>query len=208
MKGIGKKILFAVGILLGSVIGIQNVSAATLNYDWTGYYYERFDQNGNNYFSWKLQNYYVDGQVAYCIEPGIPEGNDYYQGSWSDAGLSDEIGRKVSLIAYYGYTYPGHQTLKYRATTQGMIWATILGNNTTVRFSTERYNKGTPLDISAETNEINRLMEEHYKVPSFDGQTINAQVGKTITLTDTNNVLSNFNVTLSSAFVLFPFFDL
>ena len=36
MKGIGKKILFAVGILFGSVICIQNVSAASLNYDWTG----------------------------------------------------------------------------------------------------------------------------------------------------------------------------
>ena len=199
MKGIGKKLLFTVGILLGSAIGIQNVSAATLNFDWTGYYYERFDQDGNNYSSWKLENYYVDGEVAYCIEPGIPEGDDYQLGSWSDAGLSNEIGRKVSLIAYYGYTYPGHQTLKYRATTQGMIWSTILGNNTTVRFSTERYNEGTPLDISAETNEINRLMAEHYKVPSFDGQTINAQVGKTIILTDTNNVLSNFDISVSGA---------
>jgi hypothetical protein len=199
MKGIGKYLLFVVGALFGGVISIQNVSAATLNFDWTGYYYERFDQNGNNYASWKLENYYVDGEVAYCIEPGIPEGEDYYQGSWSDAGLSDEIARKVSLIAYYGYTYPNHQTLKYRAATQGMIWATILGNNTTVRFSTERYYEGTPLDVSAETNEINRLMEEHYKVPSFDGQTINAQVGKTITLTDTNNVLSNFNVSVSGA---------
>ena len=199
MKGLGKYLLVAVGALLGSSIGIQNVSAATLNFDWTGYYYERFDQNGDNYSSWKLENYYVDGEVAYCIEPGIPEGDNYYQGSWSDAGLSNEIGRKVSLIAYYGYTYPNHQTLKYRAATQGMIWSTILGNNTTVRFSTERYNEGTPLDISAETNEINRLMAEHYKVPSFDGQTINAQVGKTITLTDTNNVLSNFNVSVSGA---------
>ena len=42
-------------------------------------------------------------------------------------------------------------------------------------------------------------MAEHYKVPSFDGQTINAQVGKTITLTDTNNVLSNFDISVSGA---------
>ena len=65
MKGLGKYLLVAVGALLGSAIGIQNVSAATLNYDWTGYFYERFDQNGDNYSSWKLQNYYVDGEVEY-----------------------------------------------------------------------------------------------------------------------------------------------
>jgi len=194
-----KKIIFSIALLLGAIVGVQNVSAATLNYDWTGYFYERYDQNGNNYSSWRLENYYVDGEVAYCIEPGIPEGTTYAQGNWSNTGLSDSIRERVSLVAYYGYTYPNHQTLKYRAAAQGMIWATILGNNTTVNFTTERYGAGTVLDVSAEKNEIERLIASHYTKPSFNAQSYTLQVGQSLTLTDTNNVLSNFDVSVSGA---------
>lgn len=194
-----KKIFFIIALFFTAIVGIQNVSAASLNYDWTGYWYERYDQNGNNYSSWKLENYYVDGEVAYCIEPGIPEGTPMQQGNWSNTGLSDSLRERVSLLAYYGYTYPNHQTLKYRAAAQGMIWATILGNNTTVNFSTERYGAGTPLDISAEKNEIERLIANHYTKPSFNAQSYTLQVGQSITLTDTNNVLSNYDISVSGA---------
>ena len=37
-----KKCLFAIALLFGAFIGTQNVFAATLQYDFTGYYYERF----------------------------------------------------------------------------------------------------------------------------------------------------------------------
>ena len=106
-----KKCLFALALFVGSFVGMgmTNVSAATLNYDFTGYFYERFDQNGNNYSSWRLENYYMDGEVAYCIEPGIPEGTTYAQGSWANTGISDSVKERVLLTAYYGYTYGNHQ---------------------------------------------------------------------------------------------------
>ncbi len=63
------------------------------------------------------------------------------------------------LIGYYGYTYPGHQTLQYRAATQGMMWDLIVGSGANTTFHTARWGKG----------------DTFYK----------AQVGETITLTDT-----------------------
>ena len=75
MKKITKYMLFAFALLLGLTVKATAVSASTLDYDFTGYYYERFDQNGNNYSSWRLEDYRIDGETAYCIEPGIPEEN-------------------------------------------------------------------------------------------------------------------------------------
>lgn len=199
MNKVGKCLVLALGLLVGFTVKAQAVNAATLNYDWSGYWYERQDQNGGNHSSWKQENYYVDGEVAYCIEPGVPEGNPMYPADWNATGLPNSIKERVLLIGYYGYTYPGHQTIQYRAATQGMIWATILGNNTTVNFNTERWSAGTPLNVSNEMAEIERLISTHYARPSFNGGVYKAQVGQTITLTDTNNVLGNYSVSVSGA---------
>lgn len=199
MKKITKCLLLAAALLVGFTTKASAVSAATLNYDFSGYYYERFDQNGNNYSSWKLENYYIDGEVSYCIEPGVPEGNPMYHTSWEATGLPNSIKQRVLLIGYYGYTYPGHQTQKYRAATQGLIWATILGNNTTVRYSTERYGEGTYYDVSAEMAEIERLVAAHSTRPSFNAGVYRLQVGETLTLTDSNNVLSQFDISVNGA---------
>lgn len=194
-----KKCIFTLALAISAFVGIQNVSAATLNYDWSGIWYERQGQNGENHASWKLENYYIEGEVAYCIEPGVPEGNPMYQASWESTGLSNSIKERILLIGYYGYTYPGHQTQQYRAATQGMIWATILGNNTTVNFNYERWSAGTPYDVSNEMAEIERLIANHYTKPSFNGQTHTLQVGQSITLTDTNGVLKEYSVSVSGA---------
>lgn len=199
MSKIGKYFLVAFGLLTAFTVKAQVVNAATLNFDFTGYYYERFDQNGNNYSSWRLEDYRVDGETAYCIEPGIPEGNPMYPADWNATGLSNDIKERILLIGYYGQTYPGHNTVKYKAAAQGMIWATILGNNTTVKFSTARYGEGTPLDISAEKAEIERLIAHHYDRPSFNAGVYKLQVGQSLTLTDTNNVLQNFDISVSGA---------
>ena len=53
-----KKCIFTLALTISAFVGIQNVSAATLNYDWSGIWYERQGQNGENHSSWKLENYY------------------------------------------------------------------------------------------------------------------------------------------------------
>lgn len=148
MKGKIKYLLFITAVLLCGFMTMPQVHAATLEKVQSGWYYDRKDQNGNNHHSWYWQYYTVDGKVAYCIEPGIPEGTTYSEGTWASTGLSDSIKERILLIAYYGYTYPGHQTTEYRAAAQGMLWSTILGNNTRVIFTTARYGEGSQLNIS------------------------------------------------------------
>ena len=194
-----KSMLLVLGLLLVCGFTTTNVHAATLTKDNTDYYYDRKDQNGNNHHSWYWKYYTIDGKVAYCIEPGTPEGTTYPQTSYEATGLPTSIKERIMLIAYYGYTYPGHATVKYRAATQGMLWETILGNGTNVKFTTQRYAAGSVLDYSNERAEIERLIAHHYTKPSFNGGTFTAQVGETITLTDTNGVLGNYSVSVTGA---------
>ena len=194
-----KKCLFVMALMLGAFIGVQNVSAATLDMNHSGYFFDRAKADGSDHHSWHWSLYEIDGEVAYCIEPNIPEGTIYQQGNWSDTGLSDAIKERILLIAYYGYTYPGHQSLQYRAATQGLIWDTIIGNGTHTSFSTERYNAGTPFNVSNEEAEIERLIANHYAKPSFNGGNYTLQVGQSITLHDNNGVLDNYSVSVSGA---------
>lgn len=200
IKKLGKYLLVALGVLTSIALGAPEVQAASLNMNYSDYWYYRVKADGSDLHSWHHTLYEVDGQVAYCIEPGIPEGtNNYIQGNWEQTGLSNDIKERVLLIGYYGYTYPGHQTLQYRTATQGLMWDTIIGSGTHTTFWTQRYAKGEQFDVSAQQNEINNLIAHHYDRPSFNGGVYTAQVGETITLTDTNGVLGNYNVSVSGA---------
>ena len=199
MKSKIKMIAVAIAVCAVSLISSSQVFALSnnLTMDKTATYYNRYGSDGNN-ASWYWTKYNFDNRTAYCIEPGIKEGTIYNQGDWNNTGYNNNIRTRTYLLAYYGYDYPGHQTDSYRMATQAMIWEAVLGN-TSVSFSSGRWNAGTQIDVSAEKNEIERLITNHYTRPSFNGQTINLNVGETTTLTDTNNVLDNFNISVSGA---------
>ena len=113
--------------------------------------------------------------------------------------MPDSIKEKLLLIGYYGYTYPGHQTEQYRAATQGLLWDTIIGHGANTIFTSARWGEGNVFDVSAEKAEILRLVSHHLDVPSFNAGVYKVQVGETLTLTDTNNVLSEFDISISGA---------
>lgn len=199
MKSKIKKIAIAISVFAISLISSTQVFALSnnLTMNKTTTYYNRYGSDGNN-SSWYWTKYNFENRTAYCIEPGIKEGTIYNQGDWNNTGLSNSIRTRVYLLAYYGYDYPGHQTDSYRMATQAMIWEAVLGN-TSVSFSTGRWNAGDQIDVSAERNQIESLIANHYTRPSFNGQTINLNVGETTTLTDTNNVLEKFDISVSGA---------
>lgn len=199
MNKITKSLLLIMALAVGFSLKAESVSAATLTKVKSGYYYDRATADGSDHHSWYWQNYTIDGEVAYCIEPNVPEGVEYPETNWEATGLPNSIKERVLLIGYYGYTYHGHQTTEYRAATQGMIWSTIIGNGAHTQFTTERWGAGSKLNISNEEAEIERLIAHHYDKPSFNGGTYTAQVGEPIVLTDTNNILSNFDVSVDGA---------
>ena len=178
--------------------GFTNVSAATLIQtpvdDW---YYTRRG-GGQSYMSAQWHLYDIDGKTAYCIEPGINITTSDYDGAigWINSPYSDEVNRKIQLYGYYGYNYPGHNTLRYRAATQSLIWEETGGQ--IVEFWTERYGNGKFINLNKERNEIKKLASAHYDIPSFDSSTKDAIIGETTTFTDTKGLLSNFDIVKSS----------
>ena len=132
MKKFTTTLLLAIGLLVGFTVNAQAVNAATLNMSYSDYWYDRAKADGSEHHSWHFTLYDMDGEVAYCIQPNVKEGTHYNQGSWEDTGLPNSIKERILLIGYYGYTYPGHQTLQFRAATQGMIWDTIVGGGANV----------------------------------------------------------------------------
>ncbi len=139
-------------------------------------------------------NYKLDGKDAYCIEPGVESNDwDYYTYDLSHSPYSTEINMQMQLIGHYGYDYPNHQTEKYRMATQALIWE-LVKDNLTIEFYTKVNGQGDHIDITAEKNEIMRLVNNHSLRPSFNGNNYDTTYNQQLVLEDTNNVLSNFEV--------------
>lgn len=189
-----KSVLALVVGAFSFLVGFTNVFAATLTETAVdGYFYTRRG-GGQPYMSaqWKL--YDMDGKVAYCIEPGVNITIHDYDGAvgYINSPYSDEINQKIGLIGYYGYNYPGHQTLRYRAAAQSLIWETTGGQ--IVEFWTEKYGNGSFINLNKERNDIMSLVNSHYTMPSFNNETKDAIIGQTVSFTDNTGVLSGYEI--------------
>lgn len=178
--------------------GYTEVSAATLTQTPIDNWYYTRRGGGKPYMSAQWNLYDLDGKTAYCIEPGVDITTSDYEGAigWINSPYSDEVNRKIQLYGYYGYNYPGHGNLRYRAAAQSLIWEATGGQ--IIEFWTEKYGNGNFINLNAERNEILRLASTHYEVPIFDSDTKDAVIGETTTFTDTKGILSNFDVVKSS----------
>ncbi len=70
-----------------------------------------------------------DGEIAYCIEPGVALNNENYSGVYQDldsilnaTNISRDQLEKISLYAYFGYGYENHNTVDWIVATQSLIW--------------------------------------------------------------------------------------
>lgn len=178
--------------------GYTEVSAATLTQTPVDNWYYTRRGGGKPYMSAQWNLYDLDGKTAYCIEPGVNITTSDYEGAigWINSPYSDEVNRKIQLYGYYGYNYPGHGNLRYRAAAQSLIWKATGGQ--IIEFWTEKYGNGNFINLNAERNEILRLASTHYEVPTFDSDTKDAVIGETTTFTDTKGILSSFDVVKSS----------
>ncbi len=178
--------------------GYTEVSAATLTQTPVDNWYYTRRGGGKPYMSAQWNLYDLDGKTAYCIEPGVNITTSDYEGAigWINSPYSDEVNRKIQLYGYYGYNYPGHENLRYRAAAQSLIWEATGGQ--IIEFWTEKYGNGNFINLNAERNEILSLASTYYEVPTFDSDTKDAVIGETTTFTDTKGILSNFDVVKSS----------
>ena len=140
------------------------------------------------------QRYTMNGNTAYCIEPAVAINTEVYSSTedWNISGLSADVKRYVRLVAYYGYDYSGHQTMNYYLAAQELMWEKITGRATYWVVGADA--NGTEVNVSAEKNEIERLVRQHTVTPSFDETTVELDVGVNKSINDTKGVLSEYQV--------------
>lgn len=189
-----KSVLALVVGAFSFLVGFTNVFAATLVQTPVDEYFYTRRGGGKPYMSAQWNLYDIDGKVAYCIEPGVNITIHDYDGAvgYINSPYSDEINQKIGLIGYYGYNYPGHQTLRYRAAAQSLIWETTGGQ--IVEFWTEKYGNGSFINLNKERNDIMSLVNSHYTMPSFNNETKDAIIGQTVSFTDNTGVLSGYEI--------------
>ena len=189
-----KSVLALVVGAFSFLVGFTNVFAATLVQTPVDDYFYTRRGGGKPYMSAQWNLYDMDGKAAYCIEPGVNITIHDYDGAigYINSPYSDEINQKIGLIGYYGYNYPGHQTLRYRAAAQSLIWETTGGQ--IVEFWTEKYGNGSFINLNKERNAIMSLVNSHYTMPSFNNETKDAIIGQTVSFTDNTGVLSGYEI--------------
>lgn len=197
-----------------AICGISEVNASTYN----GRLYEEFWQSsgvgvfasdvtsgGMDYNGWMIKST-ADNRIYYCIQPEIAlEGaisgsHNYVTGKEniiSSSRLNATTYKRVQLLAYYGYGYKdnnvNHRSKKWYGITQVMIWRTVR-TNINWTFKDARYGSVNSNLYKNEVAEMESLVSNHLKTPSFSSKNLKLILDDTIELNDTNGVLSNYNV--------------
>lgn len=149
-------------------------------------------QNGTEHIN-NLAMMTVNGKIAYCIEPGIDANKGSYYSSTTninDTNLGWVNTKKLSLIGYYGYGYPGHDTKEYYMAAQELIWREMgIGSV----WWTDAKVGGNNLNIDYYKNEILRLVNNYEVAPKFDFKK-EYMVGDEFSILDKNNVLEGYEL--------------
>lgn len=206
MKKIIKKILTQVILpvfLLGFLfIPNSNVKAAVADdsfyVTWLdNIYFTKFKDGVQRSERARLLRRSSDGQFVYCIQPGVNlieghlmPGYDSNQDAWT--GMTQDEWTRIKRLVYYGYGYKDRTDPKWYAVTQYLIWKThTLGWDT---YFTDSFKGNIIYPFQDEINQLNADVEAHLTRPSFNGQSFEMNVGETLELVDTNNVLSNYEL--------------
>ena len=216
-----KKIIYTMIFLFAFMISALNANAATnARITWTGLggYYHALNSGGAYTKYGQMVKYSVNGgdysgSVAYCIAPAETQSQStsYTGYIYSEADLLNKINstqkrnenkltkediNKISLYAYYGYSYNGHNSNEYYLATQMLIYRVMENQVFTNRLcqngNCSKIND--PSGISKAMKEIEDLVEKHFTTVSFAREKVEFENGVTKTLTDNNGVLQDFKI--------------
>ncbi len=186
-----KRIIF-LGLCMFGILCTQ-VKADNISYKRLDNIYYNLTVDGNR-LSNHVTAFYLDNRLAYCIEPGKAIITREYESSsdWSHTDLPSSVTSLLEKIGYYGYEYPNHQTDKYYIATQELIWRAI--KDVDIVWTTMKDGQGDVIDVTLEKNEIMNLVKKHDEGPSFKDKIISGKVSSSLTIEDTNNVLSDYKI--------------
>lgn len=127
---------------------------------------------------------YVNGVVAFCIEPEIQRGDG---DGYTISDFTHSQRETFSRIIYHGYDNTA-KTGKDYVITQNVLWEYIASIRNDLNINGSWGFEG--IDYQAEKNMIWSKVNNHYTRASFHNTSIKLKTGESITLTDTNNALS------------------
>lgn len=191
-----KKILFFLTTIIIVLICNTNVNASTTFYE--GEYIDNIYMNkqkaGSSTIYYQKARFFRQtgtNRFAYCIDPFVFfQDGSIYEETITPSNLTASQKEQISLIAYFGYGYKNHTDTKWYAITQFMIWkaADPTGNF----YFTDGLNGPRITAYTNEMNEINNLINNYKKQTSLNNKTYTLLEGESLSVTDTNNVLSNY----------------
>ncbi|MCR0553670.1 hypothetical protein MKC45_24095, partial [[Clostridium] innocuum] len=174
--------IFASILLCGSnMLSTITIKANVTNLEDTGYWHSGQAHNPDNpaYTAWfdhqKIEKIHVEQGVGVCSEPW-----EVING-WSGYTVSKYQADRIADIWYYAYVNTNQSKWNY-AVGQLMVWE-YLGYKPTDH-NVPNYEKRKA--------EVNEMIKNMTKRPSFNGKTVTLNAGESTTLTDTNNVLQDF----------------
>lgn len=133
----------------------------------------------------------TDQAIAYCLEPfRFFDGTQNYTPTVNPRNLSRAQIDRISKISHFGLGYKKHNTMKWYAVTQMMIWQTA--DTSGDYYFTDGLNGPRINLFQEEMQEINNLIREHEKLPSFNNKSYTMIEGNTLVVEDTNNSISSF----------------
>lgn len=161
--------------------------AASVNYEKIGDYVSTWHVASLGGLHWTDNGVHMikaDNQPAFCIEHGVLLNGG---SGFTPSELNSAEKERLSLISYYGYQIS--PTMENYGITQNIIWEEF-GDTL---LSTQLPNYET------RKNEILTNVANHKIKPSFANQNITLNAGDSVTLIDTNNVLSKYDNLLENS---------
>ncbi|MDT2691053.1 VaFE repeat-containing surface-anchored protein [Enterococcus gallinarum] len=124
----------------------------------------------------------INGQVAFCIEPGVSaaEGQVYTATALKNYLKNSNVRKKTSLISYLGYVTNKDKSDEQYIAAQFMIWE-ALGTKIPI--------KNIRVDYDRRKAEIQRLINNFGEKATFNNQTHTVKIGETLKVKNKNDFL-------------------
>lgn len=183
---IGAILLLSV-LTVWSMISMNIVNVFALNRNditetWLPYNTNYINSDGSSHFG-QMQKLMVNGKYAFCVQPNVPVGNGDGYTNNTHAPTTVE-----SKIMYHGFYNTSMSDYDY-AVTFNMIQEQhgAIVTSTTIP------------NYDGRKAEIMALVNSHNLRPDFNTNSIEINLGESITLTDNNNVISQMYIVRNTA---------
>lgn len=183
-----KFITFVVCCLIGciGVSALENDSH--VEYQYIGNVYSN-RQIGDNFYTGPQGFVYVNGKVAYCLDPTVILKSNTYtaSGDFSIFNIDQNTLDYLEVVNYFGYGYNGRTDANYYLATQEIIWEYLTGGE--IYWTNGK--GGEVINIDAYKNDILNSANNYLLKPNIPSY-VETYQGEDVFIEDKNQVLKYY----------------